>query len=34
MTNSEIKQYISDLMTKYENKIKDEKNNLAHTWRI
>ena len=31
MTNTEIKQQISDLMTKYENKIKDEKNNLAHS---
>ena len=31
MTSIEIKQQISDLMTKYENKIKDEKNNLAYS---
>ena len=31
MTNSEIKQQISDLMTKYENKIKQEKANLAYS---
>ena len=31
MTNSEIKQHISNIMTKYENKIKQEKNNLAYS---
>ena len=31
MTSTEIKQQISDLMTKYENKIKKEETNLAHS---